>query len=324
MPTGVINTSFRILKRLCERDHYLPRSCVLPQESITMESPIPIAFGGFGEVFRAEYKTPDGSMDVAVKRYRLTPQKDSQRTRKDFCREVVVWRHLKHRNVGEFLGTHNNTQTRMSLVSKWMPNGSIKNFIKRVPTANRLQLISGTASGLAYLHSQRVIHGDLKDDNVVVDESGDARLIDFGLTTILHTADTENMITTLHTATGPGIRGTVHWMAPELFNPEAFELKSSMPSAASDIYALALVMWGVFSLQVPFHQYPLSATVIFNVLNGARPSRPEGTKELGLSDMLWDFINECWAANPADRPSIDTILNKLHALDEDSATIRST
>lgn len=89
------------------------------------------------------------------------------------------------------------------------------------------------ALGLAYLHAEGVVHGDLHAGNVLVDENGAIRLTDFGMSLIAE-----------GTAYNYGSHhggGATRWSAPELFDPEAFGLESSRPTFQSDIYAFACV-----------------------------------------------------------------------------------
>lgn len=90
-----------------------------------------------------------------------------------------------------------------------------------------------TALGLAYLHSEGIVHGDLHAGNLLVDENGSIRLTDFGMSLIAE-----------GTAYNYGSQhggGAVHYTAPELFEPETFGLKTSRPTPRSDIYAFACV-----------------------------------------------------------------------------------
>ena len=97
-----------------------------------------------------------------------------------FCREAVTWRHLRHANILPLLGATLDTRTpRFTLVSEWMDNGNINDFVKNHKEVNRIQLVSShvcvykdrydrspklidAARGLEYLHSLNVAHGDLK------------------------------------------------------------------------------------------------------------------------------------------------------------------
>lgn len=89
------------------------------------------------------------------------------------------------------------------------------------------------ALGLVYLHSEGIVHGDLHAGNILIDETGGVRLADFGLS--LLSEGTGYNYGSQHGG------GAVHFTAPELFDPDAFGLKSSRPTFRSDIYALACV-----------------------------------------------------------------------------------
>lgn len=90
-----------------------------------------------------------------------------------------------------------------------------------------------TAQGLAYLHGEGIIHGDLHADNLLIDETGAVRLTDFGLSLIAE-----------GTAYNYGSHhggGALRWIAPELFDPEEFGLDNTRPTAKSDIYAFGCI-----------------------------------------------------------------------------------
>ena len=87
--------------------------------------------------------------------------------------------------------------------------------------------------GLAYLHSEGIVHGDLHGGNLLVDSNGSIRLTDFGMALVSE-----------GTAYNYGSHhggGATRWTAPELFDPDVFGLDSSRPTFQSDIYSLACV-----------------------------------------------------------------------------------
>jgi serine/threonine protein kinase len=120
-------------------------------------------------------------------------------------------------------------------------------------TADSIAQILGVVRALEFMHSLKVVHGDIKavgrlvtvhtvsvvlitaQMNVLVDRDRNARLADFGLVSTLSNAT----IATAHFTSG-GARGTGRWMAPELFKDA-----ESPRSDLSDIYALAITVWEV-------------------------------------------------------------------------------
>ena len=162
-----------------------------------------------------------------------------------------------------------------------------------------------------------MIHGDLKGvrlrrqelyvllslsvkANILVDQSGHARLADFGLLTIISDA-TYGLSSGLSTQ-----GGSARWMGPELINWQRFGLEDSRPTKASDCYALGMVIYETISGRLPFHKVRKAIQVFAKVLNDERPPR-----EVYFTDTLWRMLEMCWKPQPDDRPSIEDVLQCL-------------
>ena len=146
-----------------------------------------------------------------------------------------------------------------------------------------------------------VVHPSLPDlkSNIAIDDNGRACLADTGLLTII--AD-ESTITS--TAVGTS---AAQWMGPELLFPGKFGLKESNPTRASDCYSLGMVIYEVLSGRTPFAQYsPLA--VIWKIMEGERPVRPEGAQGARFTDSIWEMLEHCWEPQPGDRISVKDVL----------------
>ncbi|KAJ7865759.1 kinase-like domain-containing protein [Mycena olivaceomarginata] len=149
---------------------------------------------------------------------------------------------------------------RLCLVSPWMENGNISDYLERNPTGiNRLTLLLDVVTGLEHLHGQRVVHGDLKAINVLVSRSGRAVLTDFGLSTVVMDSNIPGFSTTLESG------GTLRWQAPEL-------LKGDRNSVKSDVYAFAGVSYEIFTGKVPFFEFGERA-ILLHILSGNIPQK---------------------------------------------------
>lgn len=122
-------------------------------------------------------------------------------------REVNIWHRLDHLRVVPLRGYSLDSDGTPCLVSPWFENGDVLTYLKKHPFADRRRLVRQVAEGLIYLHSQDVVHGDLKGGNVLVDTSGDAALCDFGLARLLR--DCPSSFTTSNVG-----MGTLRWCAP--------------------------------------------------------------------------------------------------------------
>ncbi|CCM00443.1 uncharacterized protein FIBRA_02475 [Fibroporia radiculosa] len=201
---------------------------VSPVDSFASEGDLqserePRDYGGFADVWRRGYK----DQDVALKVVRVR-QDNRARLRKEvsysskYC-AIPQDRRYKRKTMH---GVRMDAQWELAPLSE-------KRCTKMEP--NRLREI---VEGLRYLHAARMVHGDLKGANVLINDEGSACLIDFGLTASVHNVDTIGAITTTSNSTG-----STRWMAPELLDPEQYGLDEARLSYRRDVYALAMVMY---------------------------------------------------------------------------------
>jgi len=189
------------------------------------------------------------------------------------------------------------------MVSPWMPHGTLMRHIEALGgpcSANVDTYLLEIAEGLKYLHSNKIIHGDLKGNNIFIDEGWHARLADFGLA---GWADG----TLANTTSNHG--GSIRWMAPELHTSETF-----CRAKLSDVYAFACVAIECYTGKYPFYDIPRDATVILKVIQGGRPKRPASGTDKAMSDAVWDLVGLCWKQNPSERPQMVDVVAQLLGL----------
>ncbi|KAJ7279584.1 kinase-like domain-containing protein [Mycena rebaudengoi] len=251
-----------------------------------------IAGGGFGDVWRGLV----GDQTVAVKSVRIFLEEDVQAALKQFGREALIWRQLCHPNLLPFLGLY-TLDGRLCLVSPWMENGHLQQFLKKAPSdIDQLSLIMDVALGLEYLHTNNVVHGDLKAPNVLVTSSGRACIADFGLSSII------DVLSVQFTNSSQSVRGgTVRYQAPELLSGD------SSNHFASDVYAFACLCYEIFTRKLPFFEIVNDITVGIKVIAGLRPSRPPEI----IPDNIWMLLEDCWLQECSDRPTMAQIIQRL-------------
>ncbi|KAG8898624.1 hypothetical protein FRB99_007252, partial [Tulasnella sp. 403] len=213
-----------------------------------------------------------------------------------FLREAKTWRSLRHPNILRFLGAC-KIDGIIYLVSPFMKNGTIMDFIaKRPGNAKQLQLIREIASALEYLHSQEIIHGDLKGSNILISDDEHTLLCDFGLS---------RMQAAITSTTMKGA-GTVRWQAPEIWDnaPKSFK---------TDVYAFAMTIVEVVSGDVPFRQYAEDMAVVMAVhFRNERPDRGVISSTSRVSyEWLWCIITVCWDKDPDKRPQMSEVTTLL-------------
>jgi len=125
------------------------------------------------------------------------------------------------------------------MAMRLVPGGSLSELIKRerLPLARSVALLRGVADALDYAHAMKVVHRDVKPQNVLLDESSRVYLADFGIGRMLESSAG---------LTGTGmIVGTPQYMAPE-------QATTSKVGASADVYALGIVAYEMFTGRVPF------------------------------------------------------------------------
>lgn len=273
----------------------------------------PVAGGGFGDVYKARF----GTQEIALKVLKVYQKSDMLKLHKDFSCEAVTWRQLSHPNVLPFYGVFHldKNPPRLCLAAPWLENGNVVHYLaERAPNTNCIPLIIDVAQGLEYLHGESIIHGDLKGLNILISRSGRACLADFGLATA---RDSKPMIMTYMTTNRT--TGTLRWQAPELF-PDMGGVESEITerrnTTATDIYAYGLVCYEMFSDQYPFPDITTDFQVMFAVKQGKRPPRPSyGVSQIrGLTDDIWNVMEDCWIQDPVARPSATNIVEFLRGL----------
>lgn len=184
-----------------------------------------IGSGGFGAVYKA--MLPDMTVVAVKKITNLGVQ-----GRKEFCTEIAVIGNIHHVNLVRLKGFCAQGRQRL-LVYEYMNRGSLDRSLFGTGAVlewqERIDIALGTARGLAYLHSgceHKIIHCDVKPENILLDDHFQAKISDFGLSKLL-SPDQSGLFTTM--------RGTRGYIAPEWLTNSAITEKT-------DVYSFGMVL----------------------------------------------------------------------------------
>uniref|UniRef100_A0A8C3A9Q0 Mitogen-activated protein kinase kinase kinase 19 n=1 Tax=Cyclopterus lumpus TaxID=8103 RepID=A0A8C3A9Q0_CYCLU len=217
---------------------------------------------------------------IAVKQVSLDSS-DPDAAKKEYSHlqgEVELLKTLRHANIVGFLGT-SLFQHVVSIFMEYIPGGSIASILHRFgPLPERVLALytHQILEGVAYLHLNRVIHRDLKGNNVMLMPTGVIKLIDFGcarrLSCLNHTASSSDLLKSVH--------GTPYWMAPEVINETGYGRKS-------DIWSVGCTVFEMATGRPPLaHMDKMVALFYIGAQRGSMPSLPNG-----FSDHAKDFVN---------------------------------
>lgn len=249
--------------------------------------------GRFGWIYQGKL---NGRL-VAVKK--VGQGKRSPEQSKAFANEAVIWYYVRHANCLPCYGVYvfDDAEPKWCLVSPWMKDGHVNNYLKRHPDADRYPLILDVACGLEYLHSMEppLSHCDLKGVNILITSSGRACIADFGI------AKARDSFLQMTTTCSNG--GTPHFMAPEVLDGKT-DLRK-LDRRPCDMYALACVCYEMFTGMPPFAD---KSDVPRRVLSRERPERP---LEVSQDDFMWNLMQALWTHQPTGRPTAGQVCSQI-------------
>jgi serine/threonine-protein kinase len=249
-----------------------------------------ISAGGIAEVYRAEHN--DDHKSVAVKIMRAEKQADKYH-RQCFDDEFNFLKELKHpgvpgaRRQGEIKG-------RACFAMDYFSGFPVHQVVRMDKPWDRVKAF----------HGERVIHADLKLENVILRPTGNVALVDYGNA---RKVETKGFFAKLFGPKKDRVFGTPTYFAPEL-------LKGKLPSYASDVYALGVCAFIMLSGEPPFDASSRTGRLKAN-LNNEAPSIRTRCTELPLRAA--QAIDRCLDKEPSERPGdANTLLGLIKELQQ--------
>ncbi|CAE6537319.1 unnamed protein product [Rhizoctonia solani] len=259
-----------------------------------------VAAGGLSDVYHA--RLLDGSV-VAVKSLRISfCDSEDLQTLKHIAHELYIWSRCKHRNILELNGTA-HVRGRIALISPWMENGSVPDFVLNHPGAPRYDMCAQLVAAVSYLHDVGVVHGNIRGANVLVTADLTIKLGSLG-----GVANSGGLIDLPCPADSEFL--SIRWAAPEFMTGVA-----GRPTFYTDVYALGMTILEIFSGSIPYRDVHLSFALLNRIMNGTPPNRPEElAKDDTRADVLWPLLLKCWSYDPSKRPAASDVLEVMNVL----------
>nr|P42687.1 RecName: Full=Tyrosine-protein kinase SPK-1 [Girardia tigrina]CAA53058.1 spk-1 protein [Girardia tigrina] len=263
-----------------------------------------IGRGFFGSVHRAKWGR---SYEVAAKMLQ-----SSKAEREKFVLEAKIMHKLRHRKIVELLGVCTEPQDMpMLIIVEYMKNGSLKEYLKtpdgkKTNLNQMVHMMAEISEGMAYLESEKVVHRDLRADNILVANDLTRKVADFGLTELTDGSLGDQEKKTL--------RFPYKWTAPEAAKSKVFTSKS-------DVWSYGIVMFEILTwASSPYPDIP-AKEVIEKVSKGYRMPNPEKfITGVCCPDEIYKIMIWCWDANPEKRPTFLVLQEKMDLLIVDTLT----
>ncbi len=207
-----------------------------------------IGRGGMGAVYLADRADEDFEQRVAIKLVKRGMDTDEVLRRFRYERQILA--SLEHPNIARLYDGGMSHDGRPYLVMEYIEGRPITAYCDahRLGVDARVALFRTVCQAVQYAHQKLVVHRDIKPSNILVTEQGSVKLLDFGIAKLLGGEALPS---------APLTRPEVRLLTPEYASPEQF--RGTPVTTASDVYALGVVL--------------------YELLTGRRPLRPEGERE---------------------------------------------
>ncbi|KAF6143039.1 hypothetical protein GIB67_041107, partial [Kingdonia uniflora] len=265
--------------------------------------------GGFGAVYKTSLR--DGR-PVAIKKLTVSSLVKSQ---EDFEKEVKKLGKIRHQNLVALEGYY-WTQSLQLIIYEFVPHGNLYKHLHEGPSGQnslswheRFNIILGTAKSLSHLHQHNIIHYNLKSSNVLIDNSGEPKVGDFGLVRLLPMLDRYIISSKIQSALG--------YMAPE------FACQTVKITEKCDVYGFGVLILEIVTGKRPVEYLEDDVIVLSDVVRGALE---EGRVEDCVDErMQGNFPAEeaipvmklgliCTSQVPSNRPDMGEVVNILELI----------
>lgn len=262
-----------------------------------------IGQGSFGSVFLALHAVTGELM--AVKQVEVPSNSNSNLDKRKenmvaaLKHEIDLLRDLQHENIVQYLGSNSDAE-HFNIFLEYVPGGSVAAMLN---SYGQLQeplirnFVRQILAGLSYLHGRDIIHRDIKGANVLVDNKGNIKISDFGISKRVEASALLAPQKNGGHIHRPSLQGSVFWMAPEVVKQTSYTRKA-------DIWSLGCLIVEMFTGNHPFPNCSQLQAIFQIGGSSARPDTPEKASEEGKA-----FLNKTFEVDHEKRPSADELLS---------------
>ncbi|XP_077396806.1 mitogen-activated protein kinase kinase kinase kinase 5 isoform X2 [Festucalex cinctus] len=250
-----------------------------------------VGWGTYGDVYKARNKQT-GDL-AAIKVIKTEPEDDFSTIQQ----EIVIVRSCKHANIVAYYGSYIRAN-KLWICMEFCGGGSLQDIYSATGPLSEAQIAyvcREMLQGVDYLHAQRKMHRDIKGANILLNDHGEVKLADFGISAQITATLARRM----------SFIGTPYWMAPEV---AAVEIKGGY-NELCDIWSVGITAIELAELQPPmFELHPLRVLFLMSK-SGYQP--PKLKDKAKWSSMFYNFVKAVLVKNPKKRPSASKMLSHM-------------
>src|SRR3989449_6946792 len=243
----------------------------------------PLGRGGMGAVYRAHDRVLDETVALKVLRGDVASAPEMP---KRFRSEIKLARRVAHPNVCRIY-EYGEDGPRQYISMELVEGTNLKEVLKKrgaLPPAEAFDVAIQVAEGLEAIHQVGIVHRDLKTPNVMLDPHGTARVMDFGIAKKVAGEGTP-------APSGSYVVGSPEYMSPEQARGQPVDFRS-------DIYALGIIVFELFTGRVPFRGDTPVATLLMHL---ETPPPLEGPAAAAIPFAARPVLRKALAKDPAER-----------------------
>jgi tetratricopeptide (TPR) repeat protein len=253
--------------------------------------------GGMGTVYLAERRDGEIQQKVAVKLLGDGGNRPAWRER--FLRERRLLASLNHPSIVHVIDAGHTSDGRPYLAMEYVDGVAIDLYSARIAVRERLRLFLRVCEGVAHAHRHLIVHRDLKPSNILVDSSGQPKLLDFGIAKLLD-------------ETGDPTRTVERLLTPNYASPE--QLRGASQTTATDVYSLGAVLYKLLTDRSP-HETGGDPAAVQEVIAGARQIPPPTRLNPELPADIDYILRKALRTEPEERyASVDAFADDIRAL----------
>lgn len=273
-----------------------------PKMGETFELLEPIKAGSSGAVHRARVRKSNNRM-VAIKILNEVIKDKRENKIVKSNREFLIHRNLFHKNIPKVLGYYSLGPQNSCIIMEYNKYSDIDNFkkkfIKRQVLSESLinYIAGGIVEALFYLTSKKIIHMDIKPQNVLVDDFLNIKLTDYSVSSKYDINQKKIELKR---------NGTCFYMSPEIIEKKAIDV---CDASKIDVYSLGVLLYYLSFHEYPYKLYNVDPTNYSDILKNIKEEKLVFPEETGHSKLFKNCVSKCLEKDIKKRYNIYQVMN---------------